>query len=566
MTTTPRPTNTALLRFARRLTWAVTTATAFLISAYASRFEGSTAHVMFALGVAATLGALIVLLARRVLVALVIVTALLAIVVGVSIKKQQAMNMILHAYDLFFYPTSWSTLIFLWHSYTTYVVALAGAFVISGLAIWLACRIDDTRVERRTAALAAVVLASFAWVAAQAKTERNDAEFFFDDLYLSSFFSSWSETFETLWRGKLITATPDPNAGPRFAVPTGCRPARTPPTIILIHHESAVPPSFFPGLAYDKRLDKLFLSEDKALHKLRVETYGGASWLTEFSVLTGLSTYHFGGMRPFVQPVMAGKLHDALPQVLELCGYRNVLVYPMLRNFVSNGAFYDSIGITSVLDAEAQGAVAPNELDRFYYKSALDEMARHFAVSGSPLFVYVQTQSTHGRYDFTYRADLKVPGGGAGTDPEVSEYLRRLAISQMDYKFLRDELARRFPDRQFIIMRYGDHQPDVTRRLLGPAETATRLIRTKGSPAFLTYYALDTQNYRAPPLPDLDVVDVPYLGTILLEAARLPLPDSYRERRRLMRVCHGRYDSCARDKEILAFHQRLIDSGLMDPM
>jgi len=115
-------------------------------------------------------------------------------------------------------------------------------------------------------------------------------------------------------------------------------------------------------------------------------------------------------------------------------------------------------------------------------------------------------------------------------------------------------------------MRYGDHQPEVTRNLFGSEETGARMIRTKGSPAFLTYFALDTQNYRAPPLPDLDVVDVPYLGTILLEAARLPLPDSYRERRRLMRACRGRYDGCVHENEILAFHQRLIESGLMDPM
>jgi phosphoglycerol transferase MdoB-like AlkP superfamily enzyme len=565
MTTSPPPVGKVPALLVRRLTWVFATAAAFLLAVYTSRYEGSAAHVLFSLLVASTIGAVIVLLARRVLVALVLVTALLGVVVAVSIQKQQTMNMVLHAYDLFFYPTSWSTLAFLWHSYRFYVVALLIAFLVTGLAVWLACRIDDTRVERRSAALAAVVFASFAWVAAQAKSDRNDAQFFFDDLYVSSFFSSWSETLETLWRGMLITAA-DTGDGRKLAPASACKPTRTPPNIILIHHESAVPPALFSGLDYDRRLDTFFHSEDKKLHKLRVETFGGASWLTEFSVLTGLSTYHFGGMRPFVQPVMAGKLHDTLPQMLELCGYRNVLVYPMLRNFVSNGRFYDSIGITSVLDAEAQGAIAPNERDEFYYRSALDEMAEHFAVSASPLFLYVQTQSTHGSYDFVYKPEVNVPGGGPGTDPEVSEYLRRLALSEVDYRFLKAELARRFPDRSFIIVRYGDHQPDIARRLLGPPEEASRLIRTKGSPAFLTYYAMETQNFRASPLPGLDVVDVPYLGTIIMEAARLPLPDSYRERKRLMALCKGHYDGCARDGEILAFHRRLIDSGLMDPM
>ena len=62
-----------------------------------------------------------------------------------------------------------------------------------------------------------------------------------------------------------------------------------------------------------------------------METFGGASWLTEFSVLTGLSTYSFGGMRQFVQQIMAGKVKDSLPHALARCGYRNVVFYPMLR-------------------------------------------------------------------------------------------------------------------------------------------------------------------------------------------------------------------------------------------
>ena len=50
----------------------------------------------------------------------------------------------------------------------------------------------------------------------------------------------------------------------------------------------------------------------------------------------------------------------------------------------------------------------------------------------------------------------------------------------------------------------------------------------------------------------------------LLEAARLPLPDSYAERKRLMLQCNGRYHTCADEGAVLSFHRRLIDSGLMD--
>ena len=56
---------------------------------------------------------------------------------------------------------------------------------------------------------------------------------------------------------------------------------------------------------------------------------------------------------------------------------------------------------------------------------------------------------------------------------------------------------------------------------------------------------------------------MPYLGLVVLEAAGLPLSESYQERKRLMQLCGGRYATCAKRDEILAFHRRLIDSGLL---
>jgi hypothetical protein len=43
-------------------------------------------------------------------------------------------------------------------------------------------------------------------VAAEVKGERRHAQYYLDGLYLSSFYSSWAETIETLWRGQLIEA------------------------------------------------------------------------------------------------------------------------------------------------------------------------------------------------------------------------------------------------------------------------------------------------------------------------------------------------------------------------
>src|SRR5258708_23481941 len=63
--------------------------------------------------------------------------------------------------------------------------------------------------------------------------------------------------------------------------------------------------------------------------------------------------------------------------------------------------------------------------------------------------------------------ELDVPGGGPGTDPEMNECLRRLAMARMDYDDMRREVARRFPGERFLIVQYGDHHPIATRALLG---------------------------------------------------------------------------------------------------
>jgi hypothetical protein len=267
-----------------------------------------------------------------------------------------------------------------------------------------------------------------------------------------------------------------------------------------------------------------------------------------------------------VQPLMAGKLRDTLPETLSRCGYRNVVLYPLIRNFVSNAKFYASIGLKEMFDAEDQGAKTNNERDRFYFGNALDEISRHLQRSRQPLFTMVFTMATHSPYDFPYMPEVEVPGGGRGTDPEMNEYLRRLAMARMDYDEMRREIVRRFPGERFLIVQYGDHHPIATRTLLGLNNKldAEDISLPLESPGFVTYYAVDGINYQPPALPAVETLDVPYLPLVILNSARLPLSDSFRERQRMLAACNGRYYTCQPHNTVLAFHRRLIDSGLID--
>jgi Sulfatase len=545
--------------------WLTATLVAAGMAGYIWQDEGEFANVLFTLGVTGTLVALVLLITRRALFAAVLVASLVALIVAAASAKRAVMNMVVHAYDLFFYLGSWSTVSYLWSDQRRYVLAAVASLLAAALAVRLAYRLDGTRVARRWAAMALAASVLVAWYGAMAKGERRHMQFYFSNLFVSSFYASWAETLEAFWRGTLLEADPRAMAGPAFTVPVRCHPFGKPPHILLIHQESVVQPSLFESLRYDAAVDPFFRSADDKLHRLRVETYGGASWLTEFSLLAGVSTHSFGSMRQFVQTFMQNRLKDTLPQALERCGYRNVVFYPLLKNFVSNDKFYNSIGLREIFDLRAQGAKSAQERDRFYYNNTMAEMDRHFEASRQPIFAFIQTMSAHWPYDSTFQPEVNVPGGRPGTDPEMHEYLRRVSMAKMDYDYLLAELKRRFPRERFLIVHYGDHHPMATRMLLGyNSETeAEDVILDPDSIGFVTYYAAQGVNYSVPELPPYETLDVAYLGTLILEIAGLPLSDSHRERLRLMKLCEGRYYSCARRGEILRFHRRLIDSGVV---
>ena len=183
------------------------------------------------------------------------------------------------------------------------------------------------------------------------------------------------------------------------------------------------------------------------------------------------------------------------------------------------------------------------------------------------MFTFIETMSTHWPYNVAFFPEEKVPGGGEGVDDEMNEFLRRLWLSKTDLEDMRAQLASRFPKERFLIVHYGDHHPIATRRLLGFApELESEVVDLPpDSPGFITYFAMQGVNFTPRPLPVIDPIDVAYLPALILYAAGLPLPDSDVERLRLMKQCNGRYYDCADHDEILDFHRRLIEAGLLRP-
>ena len=526
-------------------------------------------RLLFVVVVTIAVASLIVFLSRRILFASVVTLFLVYGICLVSYTKKTAMGMALHSYDFFFYING-PTLAFLWSSYRTYVVAAVmfiGLALAASALIW---RIDRLRCSRMASGVLAVcAFVAVAWLEPDAWATTRVVYMLGPEYpdYLSMFYLSWPETYETLKNGGTLSAAAHTTL-PNFAPAPACVPPAKPPHIVLIHQESLFPPSIFPQIDYDHNLDRFFYSDDDRLHKMRVETYGGGSWLTEFSIMTGLSTRSFGNMGPYLHVFMRGRLRETLPQWLASCGYRNVLFFPMVHSAFSLDRFYDSIGLHEIIDRDAQGAKSDRERDRFYFENAMTMMAQHFKSSDKPLFVYVQTMTAHAPYKQPYLPDEQVTGGGPGNSAIMNEYLRRVAIAAKDGEYFVDELKHRFPGEQFLIVRFGDHQPTVTSEIFGLPPVAvnhTHIAIEQAPDAFVTYYSVVGVNFRVPHLPEYDVLDVPFLQTVILDAAGLPLTQAQKEHQRLLAICAGIYFECKQHDDILTFHRRLIDSGIVTP-
>ena len=123
--------------------------------------------------------------------------------------------------------------------------------------------------------------------------------------------------------------------------------------------------------------------------------------------------------------------------------------------------------------------------------------------------------AAHGPYDYAYMPEVDVPGGGAGTHPEMHEFLRRLAMTRMDYAICApsSRAASRPAVPRSCTTATTSRSPHAS--CWGSARTpSVEDVLRGGNPAALeSHYALDAVNYRLPPLAALERVDVPYLGT-----------------------------------------------------
>ena len=307
-----------------------------------------------------------------------------------------------------------------------------------------------------------------------------------------------------------------------------------------------------------------FKSFDGRQRKFLAESSGGASWFTEYNVLAGLSSRSFGRFSYFVTRIAAGRVERGLPLALRRCGYNTISLYPAHGAFMSARGFQTTTGIQHFYDARDLGAKGV-EPDSFFYDKAVKLIAEQPA--NTPLFIFVYLAANHFPWETQFRPELMPSWRGPGNEPVVDEYLRRQAMSASDYAGFVAGLKKKFPAQPFLIVRYGDHQPEFSSNLLDPGldeAGVARKFETFDPRYFTTYYAIDAINFEPVKSPAvMDTIDAPYLPLVIQEAAGIPLDPSFEEQKNIMLRCKGVFYACKDGAEARRFNRLLIDAGFV---
>ncbi|MDR3420437.1 MAG: LTA synthase family protein [Xanthobacteraceae bacterium] len=487
--------------------------------------------------------------------------AMLAVLVLLSQLKYQVLMMTASFVDLMVVDTDTVAFLFTIFPALRLLVALC-AIALVPLA-FVAWRYDPLRLNRLTAAALALACAG-GLTALETRSPMEPFEAYYGGNHVSGFARSGVDALSELMTHGLMES--DPSAADRLKAVEGwaCRPEKKPPHIILVHDESSFDIRMAPGIKLPAGYGSHFFSFDGKERRFLVESAGGPSWYTEYNVLEGLSARSFGRFAYFVTRIAAGRVKRGLPAALRRCGYRTFSLYPALGAFMSARSFQATAGVQRFFDQHDLGTEAI-EPDSFFYDAAA-RMIEH-EHERSPMFVFVYLAANHFPWDFRYRPDLMPQWKDLGNVVLVDEYLRRQAMSASDYADFLARLKRQFPEEPFLLVRFGDHQPDFASLLIDPALDETGVARRLMSydpRYFTTYYAIDAVNFSPADLSSaLDTLEGPYLPLVVQEAAGLPLDPSFAEQKKILRRCNGLFYACAGGAEARHFNRMLIDAGLI---
>ncbi len=338
-------------------------------------------------------------------------------------------------------------------------------------------------------------------------------------------------------------------------------PAKALPDLVGILEESTFNPTATHPVTLNSLATQFFNPENGIWGSLRVPVFGGGTWLSAFTFLTGISGRALGDMAFYVPILLERKVHDSIPTLLKKLGYRTVVIFPVERNFVNEENFDRSLGFDEFYDPKDLGWNSNNlwkTPDRVLLQEVINRVRRRNQSKDSqPLFIWTYTMINHG------------PHGTPGcTGCGFQDYWKRFHDTPGDMETFLREMDRIEGSRPYSVVHFGDHLPAfLEEELSGPGTDDTES-------RYVTYYAIPRTAKSGARLKILDSrqqhrgpLDLAFLGGLWLQENGIPLDDLWMERNRIAEDCDGKYlhpgrSDCRERMAIL--HRRLLDEGRIE--
>lgn len=238
------------------------------------------------------------------------------------------------------------------------------------------------------------------------------------------------------------------------------------PNIIIIQLESFFNVNRLEGMTFSEQALPNFtaLMNQHESGLLSVPVIGAGTVNTEFEVLTGMSTSHFGpGEYPF-RSVLRDQTCETIAYTLANSGYSTHAMHNHQATFYSRHIVYQNLGFSSFTPLEYM--IAPEYTETSWAKDSvlIPEIFDVMESTQTQDFVFAVSVQGHGKYPTDYTASPdEIHITSEIDDPEqenqINYYLKQ--IQEMD-AFI-GELSEKIMayDEKTLLVFYGDHLPSL---------------------------------------------------------------------------------------------------------
>ena len=352
------------------------------------------------------------------------------------------------------------------------------------------------------------------------------------------------------------------------ASPSSSPPERLPDVVIWLHESTFDPAQY--QLA-QSRLPRLAMFEPnprtQAQGLLRVHTFGGKTWLSEFSLLTGLVPADFGTRSSQVFNSVAPQVGSTLVQRFEAAGYDSVVLMPTPKRFYGAARTYDAVGFDRILtlrDFPEYDDVPGDEWDIAdsdrMAEAAITLLRDQRRVHPErPLLLYLLSVKEHAPYRKSTPVAYGLDQAGVSRTlaAKLTDYVDRLR--RLDDAMTRLETELMQAPEPALWAWFGDHQayfeeePPAYRHALPQPELVTQYqLRSKDVPGLNESPAL---------------LDIALLPSLIADAAGVPGDTYFDALSAMRRLCDGRLGDCTDTALIDSFKGHIFGAevGLFTP-